>query len=56
MLPFKACQPAEVHVLLAVGLGRFMEVSEPKGPHLPEIDEHTPNLRLFRNFAGYARE
>eukprot|EP00878_Enallax_costatus_P007691 GHUV01008051.1.p1 GENE.GHUV01008051.1~~GHUV01008051.1.p1 ORF type:complete len:320 (+),score=57.49 GHUV01008051.1:218-1177(+) len=35
---------------------KFLEVTEPAGPHLPEIDEHTPNLRVFRNYAGEMRE
>lgn len=35
---------------------KFLEITEPTGPHLAEFDEHTPNLRVFRNYAGYARE
>lgn len=34
----------------------FAEVAEGKGPHLPEIEEHTPETRVFRNFAGGYRE
>lgn len=35
---------------------RFLEVSEQPGPHLAEIEEHTPNLRVFRNYAGGRQE
>jgi hypothetical protein len=35
---------------------QFLEVTEPTGPHLAEFDEHTPNLRVFRNYAGSMRE
>uniref|UniRef100_A0A383W782 Survival protein SurE-like phosphatase/nucleotidase domain-containing protein n=1 Tax=Tetradesmus obliquus TaxID=3088 RepID=A0A383W782_TETOB len=35
---------------------KFLEVTEPTGPHLPEVDEHTPNLRVFRNYAGAMRD
>jgi hypothetical protein len=34
----------------------FREVQEPKGPHLEEIEEHTPNQRIFRNYAGAVSE
>lgn len=34
----------------------FKEVSEAPGPHLAEIDEHTPNSRVFRNYAGLVQE
>jgi hypothetical protein len=34
---------------------QFLEVTEPTGPHLAEFDEHTPNLRVFRNYAGAMR-
>mmetsp|Transcript_4900 Transcript_4900/g.10513 ORF Transcript_4900/g.10513 Transcript_4900/m.10513 type:complete len:316 (-) Transcript_4900:435-1382(-) len=30
----------------------FKEIQEPSGLHLAEIDEHTPNSRVFRNYAG----
>ncbi|GLI63968.1 hypothetical protein VaNZ11_007136 [Volvox africanus] len=34
----------------------FKEVTEAPGPHLAEIDEHTPNSRVFRNYAGLVQE
>ena len=34
----------------------FKEVTEAPGPHLAEIDEHTPNSRVFRNYAGMVQE
>ncbi|GFR42531.1 hypothetical protein Agub_g3431 [Astrephomene gubernaculifera] len=34
----------------------FREVREAPGPHLAEIDEHTPNSRVFRNYAGVVQE
>lgn len=34
----------------------FKEVTEAPGPHLAEIDEHTPNSRIFRNYAGLVQE
>jgi hypothetical protein len=43
-------------LLLLLLLLQFLEVTEPSGPHLAEIDEHTPNLRMFRNYAGFKRE
>ncbi len=30
----------------------FKPVTEDKGTHMPEIDEHTPAIRLYRNYAG----
>lgn len=30
----------------------YEEVIEKAGPHMPEIDEHTPDVRVFRNYAG----
>jgi hypothetical protein len=42
--------------LLLLLLLQFLEVTEPTGPHLAEFDEHTPNLRVFRNYAGAMRE
>jgi len=30
----------------------FKEIQEPTGAHLAEIDEHTPDSRVFRNYAG----
>lgn len=34
----------------------FKEVQEANGPHLAEIDEHTPNSRVFRIYAGMVQE
>jgi hypothetical protein len=28
------------------------EVAEAPGPHMREIDEHTPNSKVYRNYAG----
>lgn len=34
----------------------FKEIQEPSGAHLAEIDEHTPDARVFRNYAGPVQE
>jgi 5'-nucleotidase len=55
---FPACAREEIkglaltHQGLGLAYPRFMEVTEHPGPHLEEIEEHTPNMRVFRNFAG----
>ncbi|PNW77438.1 hypothetical protein CHLRE_10g436500v5 [Chlamydomonas reinhardtii] len=41
---------------LACVFPAFKEVTEAPGPHLAEIDEHTPNSRVFRNYAGMVQE
>ncbi len=41
---------------LACMFPAFKEVAEAPGPHLAEIDEHTPNSRVFRNYAGRVQE
>ena len=55
---FPACPREDIkglaltHQGLGLAYPRFMEVTEQAGPHLEEIEENTPNLRVFRNFAG----
>eukprot|EP00775_Hariotina_reticulata_P009562 gene9561-9725_t len=48
-----------INVNFPAGMGcvfpKFLEVTEPSGPHLAEIEEHTPNIRMFRNYAGAVR-
>lgn len=34
----------------------FQEVKEAAGPHMAEIEEHTPNARMFRNYFGHVRK
>ncbi|KAG1663820.1 hypothetical protein FOA52_013385 [Chlamydomonas sp. UWO 241] len=34
----------------------FKEIKEPTGAHLAQIDEHTPDSRIFRNYAGAEHE
>lgn len=34
----------------------FKEIQEPSGAHLAEIDDHTPDARVFRNYAGPVQE
>lgn len=43
------------HQGLGCVIPAFREITEEPGPHLAEIDEHTPNLRIFRNYAGELR-
>jgi hypothetical protein len=33
-----------------------LSLQEATGPHLAEIDEHTPNSRVFRNYAGVVQQ
>mmetsp|Transcript_19172 Transcript_19172/g.33007 ORF Transcript_19172/g.33007 Transcript_19172/m.33007 type:complete len:320 (-) Transcript_19172:226-1185(-) len=42
----------QTHQSMSCVFPAYKEVLEGAGPHLPEIDEHTPNSRMFRNFAG----
>ncbi|KAF6260789.1 survival protein sure-like phosphatase/nucleotidase [Scenedesmus sp. NREL 46B-D3] len=57
--PAEAAGPTAGLALTHQGTGcvfpKFLEVTEPSGPHLAEFDEHTPALRMFRNYAGAMR-
>eukprot|EP00879_Flechtneria_rotunda_P020661 GHRR01021740.1.p1 GENE.GHRR01021740.1~~GHRR01021740.1.p1 ORF type:complete len:198 (+),score=66.71 GHRR01021740.1:1370-1963(+) len=57
--PSAAVGPLQGLALTHQGLGcvfpKFLEITEPKGPHMAGIDEHTPDLRVFRNYIGTAR-
>lgn len=45
--------PAQSHPRLdACCMTGVQEVVEAPGPHLTEIDEHTPNSKVYRNYAG----